>query len=215
MKHPMKSLLGCKPSVKTIERVKTFRPVLEALEDRVLMSAGDILFTTYNQLYVGTPSGNTLIKDFGNATIGNLTVVNSPAYTTSRVYFTITSTIASNGTQDNQLWVSDGTSPGTQEVFNAGTGVIYSLAPIGDKIGFTLNPDTTYGADIQLWESNGTSAGTSIVKDFPNAFLYPQKSIGNQLYFTVTSSKPEGLGQDYETQLFITDGTSAGTVQVD
>lgn len=216
MLHTMKNL-----SVKATPKVQSFRPQLEALEDRVLMSAGDALFTTYHQLFLGTPSGNTLIKDFGNAGVGGLTVVNSPAYVGSRVYFTVSSTNHSNGTQDNQLWVSDGTSAGTREVHDFGTGTIgenssgkIDTAPIGDKIGFALTPGA-YGADVQLWISNGTSVGTYMVEDFPKATMALQKSIGSQLYFTVTSTTPEGFDQYYETQLLITDGTYADTFPLD
>jgi ELWxxDGT repeat protein len=208
-------------SVKATPKVPSFRPRLEALEDRVLMSAGDVLFATGSQLYLGTPSGNTLIKDFGKAGVGGLTVVNSSAYVGSRVYFITNSTNPTNHTQDNQLWVSDGTSAGTQEVHDFGTGTIgentsgtLNMAPLGDKMGFAVTP-AGYGADVQLWVSSGTSAGTYMVEDFPKATMALQKSIGNQLYFTVTSTTPEGFDQYYETQLFITDGTYADTFALD
>jgi ELWxxDGT repeat protein len=73
---------------------------------------------------------------------------------------------AFDGTNGRELWVSDGTDPGTVLVEDIRPGAFGSdprhLTPLGDIVLFTAD-DGVSGAE--LWKSDGTAAGTAMVKD--------------------------------------------------
>lgn len=68
-------------------------------------------------------------------------------------------------------------------------------------------PNTTY-----LWKSDGTTAGTSLLKTFKGYVVGPTEltASGGKLYFTAMGAPGSG-GFAYR-QLFVSDGTQAGTV---
>lgn len=111
-----------------------------------------------------------------------------------------------------ELWVTDGTPTGTQQikdikVGNTGSGV-RRVTAMGGKVYFSAN-DGAHGRE--LWVSDGTEAGTHIVKDIAAGGnssnprnLY---SLGTKLVFT--AFRP-GIGWS----MWATDGTEAGTVQI-
>jgi ELWxxDGT repeat protein len=106
------------------------------------------------------------------------------------------------------LWITDGTPAGTRRILE---NVFYPyLAVVGGKLFFDRS-DAARGTE--LWVSNGTTAGTHLVRDLcpgacgSNPFgLVP---LGGQLLFGAVAT------HDVSTyQLWRTDGTAAGTVQL-
>jgi len=73
---------------------------------------------------------------------------------------------ANDGTNGNELWVTDGTEAGTMLVadINSGSGSSSptSFAPLGTELIFRVD-DGTHGAE--LWVSDGTGPGTHLLKD--------------------------------------------------
>jgi ELWxxDGT repeat protein len=117
-----------------------------------------------------------------------------------------------------ELWVSDGTSAGTRMVTEIAPGTKaafdsdYSSAhatPFGDRILFVAD-DGIHGRE--LWISDGTPAGTHMVRDFvPGATglwdtgYLSMITFGNRAFFMAYDS-------DHGWELWVTDGTDAGTM---
>ena len=156
----------------------------------------------------GTEAGTKLLKD----------IVEGPASSTptflvsagSKAYFSTSYSTSSSGGTSNGIWVTDGTTAGTVKLSNAGNEP-YPLSAVGNTLYFSATLPAT---GRELWKTDGTAAGTMMVADlYPgtaNANLYNRNagvSIGNVYYFSCTNS---GQGTD----LWRTNGTSAGTVLV-
>ena len=155
----------------------------------------------------GTGAGTTFLKEFrtGQAVDrSTLTEVNGV------VYFAV-----QRGAEGDELWRTDGTSSGTVlvQVINAGVPAssLRSLTDVGGTLFFTAE-----GADgsFQLWKSDGTSAGTALVKDLPGGHTAgaPESltDAGGILYF----ANREIDDAPWDGELWRSDGTSAGTFQV-
>ncbi|MES2621006.1 MAG: hypothetical protein V4615_09145 [Bacteroidota bacterium] len=116
-----------------------------------------------------------------------------------RLYFS-----ARNTFDNDELWSTDGTQNGltlVKEINPTGNGYIGNLVKLGNRILFMASDN---GTDFDLWCSDGTANGTGKVAEMHqtwNGALAPQNiSIsGNRIIFCS------------ETQLMITDGTTAGT----
>lgn len=169
----------------------------------------DIYFTSDNGTGAGTGlwksngslGGTALVKpDFfpGNAGC-NYAVLNNKLYFSAFDY-----------TNGSELWVSNGTDPGTHIVKNLsadgggvlGSGYPQNLIVYNNKIYFEAKDDA-HGNE--LFVTDGTTAGTQLVKDIvpgPNSSS-PYKSIvyKNLLYFVCYSTQ----------ELWKSDGTKAGT----
>ncbi|TYL87677.1 hypothetical protein FXB40_40025 [Bradyrhizobium rifense] len=115
-----------------------------------------------------------------------------------------------------ELWVSDGTVAGTTEFYIPGGGAnMYSLAVQSDRVVFA---GTDTSGRYSLWSSDGTLAGTSELS-VAGAYvggsgggIFTQMTptavtLGGKTYFT---------GRDASTNinLFVTDGTSAGSHEI-
>jgi ELWxxDGT repeat protein len=107
-----------------------------------------------------------------------------------------------NGGDDNviSLWKSDGTHDGTVsflDLFNV-TASSYPnrLTDVNGTLYFTADSE---GYNTGLWKSNGTEAGTQLVS---NTYTSEMINFNGTLFFSTYS------------QLFKTDGTSAGTLPV-
>ena len=123
----------------------------------------------------------------------------------NRIFFTATTEDAGV-----ELWATDGTTAGTQQLTSIGsaTGLNYRFA--GEtKLFFTID-DGDHGEE--LWISDGTPAGTHLVKDIvpgsggPNIFSGVVKH--DVFYFYATT--PEEGGEPWRS-----DGTEAGTFLID
>ncbi|MEH2484474.1 beta strand repeat-containing protein [Bradyrhizobium sp. AZCC 2230] len=122
-----------------------------------------------------------------------------------------------SGDAQPALWVTDGTAAGTTEFYIPAGASMYPspLAVMSDRV-LLVGTDTS--GRVSLWSSDGTQAGTSELL-IPGAFLggsgggiFTQMTptavtLGGKTYFT---------GRDASTNinLFVTDGTSAGSHEI-
>ncbi|MBS1684211.1 MAG: T9SS type A sorting domain-containing protein [Bacteroidetes bacterium] len=122
---------------------------------------------------------------------------------------------ANDGVHGKELWETDGTSIGTMMVVDLlpgpGGGRAYCMTAYNGKMLFGAT-DSVHG--YELWTSDGTAAGTSLLKDIdPGLAGGEPASLGgfvllnNKLYFNAHQA-----ATGYE--LWVTDGTSAGTTLV-
>ncbi|MDB5202367.1 MAG: hypothetical protein JWQ27_1776 [Ferruginibacter sp.] len=143
----------------------------------------------------GSNAGTHIVKNlspdaggvFGNGAPQGLTVFNS------KIYFS-----ATDGTHGNELFVSDGTDPGTvlvKDIFPGTDGSIpYNITVYNGMMYLTC-----WGLQ-QLWKSDGTGAGTQLVKDLPQYSRFGE--IWNNKMYLISNSF---------TDLWQSDGTPAGT----
>ncbi|HEY2289324.1 MAG TPA: ELWxxDGT repeat protein [Thermoanaerobaculia bacterium] len=107
---------------------------------------------------------------------------------------------ATDGVTGYELWQSDGTAAGTSQVKDL-TGDMLSSYPEELR---TVNGRLVFESAGQLGLSDGTAAGTELVPGIP---AYDSGVLGNQVFFLSQTSAGD-------PQLWKTDGTEAGTVQV-
>ena len=174
-------------------------------------------------LFAQTPAGLTDLAGDGVV----VTAVNNENISTNnkrmivigtKLFFTAQTTAAGE-----ELWVSDGTPSGTKMVKDIVSGSNGSnpqwLCAVGNKCYFTA---TTTTQGTELWVSDGTDAGTTLVKDIyggtgsSSPFLLT--SFGNKVLFFAMDTDSELLpivdATKAERWLWISDGTSAGTIRI-
>ena len=166
----------------------------------------------------GTGAGTVLLKDINIGNSGADSSNPQHFYPLSGMFlFT-----ATDATQGEELWKTDGTSGGTVLVkdINPGTGSAFSINLSGFQISFflgfhTFNNKAYFQANDgistgELWVTDGTTANTTLVKDIVSdtnfsfvavigAVNYPTKFI-----FPVSDSS--------RSELWESDGTPGGTV---
>ena len=156
----------------------------------------------------GSTSGSTLIvtpvKDIntgGSSSPGHLTILGGT------LSFT-----ADDGTNGQELWISDGTGPGTVMVRDIRSGAGSSFASGLTDVGGTLFFTADDGANGQeLWTSDGTEGGTVLVKDIQpgveSSFPFNLADVDGTLLF----------GADDGTngsEPWSSDGTAGGTAMI-
>ena len=157
----------------------------------------------------GTSAGTTMVKDINVGASSGISsfTASSIAVHNNSLYF-----LGNDGSTGQELWVSDGTSAGTNLVSDITPGSIGtafgSLASAGGRMWFTA---TTTAAGQELWTTDGTSAGTVMVKDInpgtPGSAVRFLGSLGTRVIFSST----DGVnGQE----LWTSDGTNSGTVMI-
>lgn len=184
-----------------------------------IATLGDsLIFGAYNNTYGyelwatnGTPATTQLLKDIypGTTVIGPNNSLSQFTQSASAVLGNQLIFQATDG--DNQgpnLWITDGTSFGTQLLSALGTqnSSARSLTTLGDKVIFSNY--TTGGSsafDRGLWVTDGTTAGTQELVDV-NLLSNPESLtvLGNKIVFSANHST-------YGNELWVTDGTTAGT----
>jgi ELWxxDGT repeat protein len=116
-----------------------------------------------------------------------------------------------------ELWVSDGTSggthmvteilPGTAGAFDSNYSAL-GITVLGNGVIFPAN-DGVHGRE--LWYSDGTAAGTHIIRDF----LPGPKGLWDAAYAYVTAFNGRAFftasDAEHGQELWVTDGTDAGT----
>jgi len=117
---------------------------------------------------------------------------------------------ASDPTNGNELWITDGTAAGTQLLkdINAGTSDASptSLTVVDNTVFFLAR---TAAEGQELWKSDGTAAGTTLVKDVVpgtlSSALTALTAFQGYLYFSTANTA------SLDGELWRSDGTSAGT----
>ena len=128
-----------------------------------------------------------------------------------------------------ELWASNGTAGGTVLAADINVGVGDSnptdFYAYDGKLAFVAN-DGVHGE--QVWITDGTTAGTAMLTDVnpdgvtytdgstepPGLFSYSPPvftTIGGKLYFTLQDPTLIGFGDSHPTQIYQSDGTTAGT----
>jgi len=158
----------------------------------------------------GTSASTVLVKDL-HPTAGSAPRDICQLGSTSTFLFAATDGV-SNGWE---LWKSDGTTGGTvlvKDIKPGGGGVSSShpryLAQFGDKVAFAA---AAVGSDYELWLSDGTEVGTTqiTVDKFVDSGSSGPRHIVEQngkLFF-----QAEGKGLSHGNELWLSDGTSGGT----
>jgi ELWxxDGT repeat protein len=148
--------------------------------------------------------------------------------------------IAHDGSQGTQLWITDGTVSGTQMLTDLAPpydGSSYSGVPqvnispsdlmaAGGTLYFIARTPGAASGTSGLWTSDGTAAGTSELFSFPSlpnpidsteptitAYAANLTAVGSNLFFSLEYYN-EDEPSDPQYQLWTSDGTASGTVQV-
>lgn len=152
----------------------------------------------------GTEQGTFVIKDLFPAT--QLSQLRDLVVAEDRAFFSVF-----NSGNGDGLFVTDGTLAGTGLVRSFSIiGSIRELFPIGNKTLIEVEENPFGG---ELWISDGSDAGTTLLKDirpgsegsFPTGFV----GVDSFVYFGARNSSEQG-----GKQIWRTDGTSAGTIQI-
>lgn len=187
-----------------------------AYNNKTLFVANDGINGVEIWITDGTTAGTTLLKDINPG--GNSDPYLDNFLINGKLLFS-----ANNGTAGDELWVTDGSSGGTQMLKDIMPGASGSspdflvtrngnnleLATLGGKV-FFFAEDGINGDE--LWVTDGTTAGTQLLKDINpgSASAYGGSAVSNgvilngKLYF-IAGTAATG------TELWVTDGTSAGT----
>ncbi|MCP3102986.1 HYR domain-containing protein [Myxococcus sp. K15C18031901] len=118
---------------------------------------------------------------------------------------------ANDGTDDVELWKTDGTLEGTSLVRDVLPGPAPSypsnLTVLGGQLYFTARTAPSYATQA-LWRTDGTTEGTSLVASMPGGVTFMTEH-GGALYLMTSSGAPS---RSFE--LWRSDGTTAGTSRV-
>lgn len=160
----------------------------------------------------GTEAGTYQLKNINPGTEGSNAATFFKA--NNKIFFS-----AIDATHGRELWTTDGTEAGTKLVkdINIGSATGVSLAyntfffdEFNSKLLFVAN-DATSGTE--LWTSDGTEANTKILKDF-----YPGSNSGITTGLRLSTSIKfngklyfQAKDIDHGEELWVTDGTEAGT----
>lgn len=180
---------------------------------------GGILFTASNNLTGdelwksdGTAAGTMVVKEIIPGYIGG--ALNRVIGTGTKVYFAASD---ASGVGNYELYKSDGTA--------ANTGLVKEINPLSYLGGFSgatfiSGEDLYFGGDngsgSELWKSDGTTAGTFMIKEINPGLTGGLQNSGNPNYFCVLNGKIYFSATTVAngTELWVTDGTAAGTVLV-
>lgn len=168
----------------------------------------------------GTAGGTALVKDIVTGPVGS-NFEDSYEMVTNGSFLLFTANTVADGLE---LWKSDGTNAGTALLKNINAGADSSspryFFPLGSNVLFMA---TTAANGEELWKTDGTTAGTVLVKDI---FTGPSPSTSVELFpgfgfpifggFHTFNNKVYFRAYDgaSQAQLWVTDGSTGGTVLV-
>ena len=180
------------------------------------------LFTNGGKIYFGADDGVHLgqlwVSDGTAAGTMLLKIISTTATAYPNFFFSFNGKVYFNASDDatgSQLWVTDGTPSGTLRITSVNTseGLFPSTFTIFNSKLFFMGVDT--GAYYQLWSTDGTTAGTVKVKtDYT-----PRSGYGGFMPNSMAVHKGKLYMAGYDSvsatiQLFVSDGTTAGTTKV-
>jgi ELWxxDGT repeat protein len=184
--------------------------------DIVVLPNGQAIFraedTTHGrELWVtdGTSAGTMLLKDI--ATGANAGGHPNDSYPEN--FAVLANGRAVFQANNGDLWSTDGTSAGTMLVKDSFDWRVFAVLPNGQAV--FQNSDLTHGTE--LWVTDGTSAGTMLVKDIATVVdAWGQKSSYPENFAVLPNGRAVFQARDatHGAELWITDGTSAGTMLV-
>ena len=157
----------------------------------------------------GTALGTFLLRDLCPGLCGGRTLT-GPEHSTAlgaHLFFS-----GSDGVHGAELWITDGTSVGTEPVRDIRLGADSSspsqMVTAGGQVFFTAD-DGLHGRE--LWRSDGTAKGTYLVRDLApgseNGGISALFAGGGRLFLTV-------YGSSALPGLWVSDGTAGGTVRL-
>ena len=179
--------------------------------DKLYFSADNLV--NGRELWVtdGTTAGTQLLKNI-NPKNNSFSASSDPSgfkLFNNKIYF-----IANDGINGRELWVTDGTTAGTQllkdidGIFTDSIpGSFDEFAEFKGKLYFVADDRDT---GEELWVTDGTTAGTQLLKDInrgssgSNIYDFTFTEFNGKLYFTAS-------GTFDNPELWVTDGTTAGT----
>ncbi|MDY7094854.1 MAG: hypothetical protein SX243_17920 [Acidobacteriota bacterium] len=177
--------------------------------DRLFFSAWDRIHGRELWVTDGTLAGTRLVRDVapGQANSDPFGLVQLDE---SRILF-----FATDVHNRIEPWVSDGTAAGTRMLadFCLGTcGGVADAVPLGDGRALLLvTPDEAFQG-FDLWVTDGTPEGTTpLLTPEPDEFPQPQQLMASAGRAYVVMKAQEGSGPFNSFELWISDGTSAGT----
>jgi ELWxxDGT repeat protein len=197
------------------------RPNSSYPSDIVVLSNGQAIFRAEDathgiELWTtdGTSAGTMLLKDI--ATGANAGGHPNDSYPENFAVLANGRAVfqARDATNNGDLWSTDGTSAGTMLVKDSFDWRVFAVLPNGQAV--FQNSDLTHGTE--LWVTDGTSAGTMLVKDIAPGDL--SNGIPNGSYPRDFAVLPNGRAvftaeESHDNrELWVTDGTSAGTMLV-
>lgn len=184
----LESLKARKKKQRLSGRRRRLGAAIEPLEQRNLLTFAIDLFADVNILGVSSSIGEAV--ELGGET-----------------FF-----VADDGKTGSELWKTDGTEAGTVQVKDILPGPDTSspseLTVVGGEIFFTALDDTN---ETDLWKTDGTESGTVLVYDANASSVYYLTQLtesGGKLFFTAEDATP---GNETGYELWVSDGTSAGT----
>ncbi len=192
---------------------------------------GKVLFQAYTssngyELWItdGTTAGTQLLKDINAGSANGLNWGLGTVTGLGNGKFIFTAYTEETG---HELWITDGTSAGTQLLKDINAGHAHAFLNHDDQELLASNVDD-YGPDfvaigngraifqayteetgLEVWVTDGTTAGTQLLKDVNEGHAH---SWANQ--FTALSSGKvvfEAYTEETGFELWVTDGTTAGT----
>ncbi len=155
-----------------------------AFQDGILVAVGSITSTFYLYYVDNETHSLRLLHEFANH-FWKMKILGDIAFFT---------------TADEQLFVTDGTPEGTVLLRE------FLILSFDETLEFAINNILLFEADDALWRSDGTPGGTfKLSENEPTNFLGPSFVASNGLAFYTA------LGAGFAHELWVTDGTVAGT----
>jgi len=173
-------------------------PVATVINDKVFYQYNTSPSSGYLYVTNGTSAGSSQLMSFNN-------MLNFPHIKDQTQYLFWTD---NNGDYKHELWTSDGTSGGTQQLFETqsvnGAGSPAYGTEAGANMFYCFLTQSNTG---ELYVTDGTPGGSSLVGSSVREFQSPH-AIGNQFMVTTDAD------YDVNGEIWTSDGTSAGTTML-